>query len=155
MLFRSDTGAALPVEAAATCQAWGHPQWEEAAPWTGVARSALAGARQPQQHPADLTRPSVDRTWRRESYSGLLGSRKGRLAVAQMPDEVLERDDGEEDELLLHDGADPGPVRAVDQSEAEIPEPVDTSAPDATEVPLRRLAGGTRAGTWEIGRAHV
>lgn len=83
---------------------------------------------------ASFTRVALDREWRRESYTGLVGQRKGALLDTDphaLPENTRDHDDG--------DGS---------ASVVPIHEPADGVPAGAAEVPLRTFPGGAEAGTW-------
>jgi exodeoxyribonuclease V beta subunit len=142
----------------------GHVSVEEVEPVGGAADARVAGERKPEAAPAPWTRDGLDTLWRRESYTGIVGKRKGMsgAVVRDGEEDVADRDDDSEEpeaeqgeafsslgEML----AEP-PIlgSAVEQEDAPepmpIPEPEDDVPSAVPDIDFRAFYSGAEAGTW-------
>lgn len=94
--------------------------------------------------PLEFPREAFDSPWRRESYSGLVGTRKGHLGQEQAPEDARDYDD-DDDAPLVDFPHNPPQPRLL---EVPVPDPPDHVLPDAPETPLRPFPLGKEAGTW-------
>lgn len=109
----------------------------------------------PKAGQAVFSRTHLDMDWRRESYSGLVKKRKGKLGMIDLIDDGSDYDD----EFVADTGsandahseefqaADP----EADVEDREIPDPIDLVPPDASQIQLRLFPGGAEAGVWVHG----
>lgn len=90
-----------------------------------------------------FARGVLDRDWRRESYSGLVGKRKGGVLEEALPEDTRDRDDSGE-------GARAGAeaLTADRKVAGALKDPEDTVPVDVADVPMRAFPGGPEAGTW-------
>ena len=128
-----------------------HIQFEDVRPLIGPVESALQAGGGPSAPPAVFSRTHLDLEWRRESYSGLVKKRKGKLGSVDGLDEGRDYDDEfVEDDGLARPSEDDA-LGADAAEDREIEDPEDLVPADASQIRLRTFPGGAEAGIWVHG----
>jgi exodeoxyribonuclease V beta subunit len=151
-LLRSKSTATVSEAVKAACDQLGAPIFELVEAQDGTTPGSLPGGQMPAEAPAVFRRNELDTLWRRESYTGLVRHRTGRLAPELEPhDGGLRQDD---DELPTAPGDDPDDdvlEAAATPATLDIADPEDAVPAEVADVPLRGFFGGAEAGTWVHG----